>query len=146
MEGFGTNESEKAYSCDLEQGIGKEMADCFDKIIEIIIPHKVSKPVDHCKDCCCARSWLALCITKYTGKSIPEHIAELRTENDKLKWHDVNNTLPDQGQYCYLYIPSVNTQTTFRGWYNGEVWHTTLKSHTFTNKVTHWQVMTLPTL
>ena len=62
-----------------------------------------------------------------------------------MKWHDVNDTLPVQGQYCYLYIPSVNTQTTFRGWYNGEVWLTTLPSHTRTKKVTHWQVMTLPT-
>jgi len=32
----------------------------------------------HCKDCCCARSWEALGISEYTGKSIPEHIAALR--------------------------------------------------------------------
>lgn len=38
---------------------------------------------DHCKDCCCERSWKALGITKYTGKSISEHIAELK---DALQW------------------------------------------------------------
>ncbi len=32
----------------------------------------------HCRDCCCARSWKALGITEYTGKSIPEHIEQLR--------------------------------------------------------------------
>jgi hypothetical protein len=31
----------------------------------------------HCADCCCDKSWKALGITEYTGKSIPEHIAEL---------------------------------------------------------------------
>ena len=34
---------------------------------------------NHCVDCCCARSWKALGIVSYTGKSIPEHIEELRT-------------------------------------------------------------------
>ena len=34
--------------------------------------------MEHCKDCCCAQSWAALGITKYTGKSIPEHILELK--------------------------------------------------------------------
>ena len=27
---------------------------------------------EHCKDCCCARSWRALGIDSYTGESIPE--------------------------------------------------------------------------
>ncbi len=40
---------------------------------------------EHCKDCCCARSWKALGIARYTGKSIPEHISELRSEIDRLK-------------------------------------------------------------
>lgn len=35
---------------------------------------------EHCKDCCCAKSWKALGITQYTGKSIPEHIDALRTQ------------------------------------------------------------------
>ena len=34
----------------------------------------------HCKDCCCARSWDALGISAYTGKSIPEHITALREQ------------------------------------------------------------------
>ena len=34
--------------------------------------------INHCVDCCCAQSWKALGITEYTGKSIPEHIKELR--------------------------------------------------------------------
>lgn len=34
----------------------------------------------HCKDCCCAQSWKALGITQYTGKSIPEHITDLRNK------------------------------------------------------------------
>lgn len=33
---------------------------------------------EHCKDCCCARSWRALQITAFTGMSIAEHIEELR--------------------------------------------------------------------
>jgi hypothetical protein len=33
---------------------------------------------NHCRDCCCARSWDALGVSTYTGKSIPEHIGELR--------------------------------------------------------------------
>jgi hypothetical protein len=34
----------------------------------------------HCRDCCCAQSWLALGVYKYDGKSIPEHITALRDE------------------------------------------------------------------
>ena len=34
----------------------------------------------HCVDCCCARSWDALGVTEYDGKSIPEHITALRAE------------------------------------------------------------------
>ena len=41
------------------------------------------KPVEHCKDCCCARSWSALGITGYTGKSIVEHITELKAKSNK---------------------------------------------------------------
>lgn len=40
----------------------------------------------HCKDCCCARSWESLGITEYTGKSIPEHIKEIRqSEREKAR-------------------------------------------------------------
>jgi hypothetical protein len=41
---------------------------------------EMAKRIVHCKDCCCARSWRALGVTEYTGKSIPEHIEELRAE------------------------------------------------------------------
>jgi len=37
-----------------------------------------SDVVNHCVDCCCARSWSALGVTEYDGKSIPEHITRLR--------------------------------------------------------------------
>ena len=40
---------------------------------------------NHCKDCCCAQSWKALGVTEYTGKSIPEHIQELKQELFELK-------------------------------------------------------------
>lgn len=39
---------------------------------------------DHCKDCCCARSWTALGISGYTGKSIPEEIEAIRADRDRL--------------------------------------------------------------
>ena len=39
----------------------------------------------HCSDCCCARSWKALGVDKYDGKSIPEHIEQLHAENKLLK-------------------------------------------------------------
>ncbi len=35
---------------------------------------------NHCKDCCCAQAWKALGVSEYTGKSIVEHIEELKTE------------------------------------------------------------------
>ena len=39
---------------------------------------------NHCRDCCCAKSWEALGVHEYSGKSIPEHIAELKIERDNL--------------------------------------------------------------
>lgn len=38
--------------------------------------------MSHCQDCCCARSWEALGIDTYTGKSIAEHIQELKAQRD----------------------------------------------------------------
>lgn len=38
---------------------------------------------NHCNDCCCARSWKALGVSEYDGKSIPEHIAALRARLEK---------------------------------------------------------------
>lgn len=40
--------------------------------------------MNHCLDCCCARSWKALGVDSYTGKSIVEHIEELRSANAAL--------------------------------------------------------------
>ena len=39
----------------------------------------------HCKDCCCAQSWVALGITERTGLSIPEEIENLRSEIKRLQ-------------------------------------------------------------
>lgn len=47
---------------------------------------------NHCRDCCCARSWKALGITKYTGLSIPEHIELLKVQLEaELKWRRENS-------------------------------------------------------
>jgi hypothetical protein len=44
---------------------------------------------NHCKDCCCARSWEALGVTTYTGMSIVEHIEQLVAQRDALHAQDV---------------------------------------------------------
>lgn len=46
----------------------------------------------HCKDCCCARSWEALGIQSHTGRSIVEHIEMLRQQlatvtQERDDWH-----------------------------------------------------------
>ena len=38
------------------------------------------KKSEHCKDCCCAKSWEALGIKEFTGLSIPEEIQKLKKE------------------------------------------------------------------
>lgn len=40
----------------------------------------VSRDEEHCKDCCCARSWNALGGQTIPGGSIPQHIEELVSE------------------------------------------------------------------
>jgi hypothetical protein len=60
---------------------GEKLSDEF--IFDIYIPEL--KEENHCVDCCCAKSWEALGVTTYTGKSIPEHIEELVKENKNLK-------------------------------------------------------------
>ena len=42
---------------------------------------------NHCVDCCCARSWTALGVSEYDGKSIPEHITILRERIAALERH-----------------------------------------------------------
>lgn len=48
-----------------------------ERVMQVIRPY-LRTTDQHCKDCCCTRSWKALGITEYTGKSIAEHIEELR--------------------------------------------------------------------
>ena len=88
------------------------------------------------------------CVTHHSACDCREaYFKQLQAENERLQWHNVKELLPEnKGQYCYVYIPSVNTKTTFKGWYHPDkkVWLTTLKSHRGTNKVTHWQAVTLP--
>lgn len=49
----------------------------YRKEIKDLLDYATSN-TNHCKDCCCAKSWEALGIKEYTGKSIPEHISELK--------------------------------------------------------------------
>jgi hypothetical protein len=56
--------------------------------------HRTNDEVTHCRDCCCARSWKALGIAQYTGRSIPEHIEQLRAALVKAveviqTWHNM---------------------------------------------------------
>lgn len=43
----------------------------------------------HCEDCCCARSWDALGISEYTGRSIPDEIERLRKRVDEFERGEV---------------------------------------------------------
>ena len=56
-----------------------ELAASYDHIAERY-NEQCRRDKEHCRNCCCARSWAALGITEYTGKSIPEHIELLRSE------------------------------------------------------------------
>jgi len=49
--------------------------------------------INHCEDCCCAKSWEALGIAQYTNRSIPEEIFRLKEkllliESAVRKWQD----------------------------------------------------------
>ena len=54
------------------------------------------REASHCQDCCCAQSWAALGITKYTGRSIPEEITRLRAALIALA-----NRRYDDGTLCF---------------------------------------------
>jgi hypothetical protein len=58
---------------------------------------------NHCKDCCCARSWEALGAKEYTGKGIPEHITELRNDLAKYKAFWEHSRLADKEQWEYYH-------------------------------------------
>lgn len=56
------------------------------KLIEAALAaERQKRDSEHCRDCCCARAWKALGVTEFTGKSIPEHIASLTEENERLR-------------------------------------------------------------
>lgn len=64
---------------------------------------------EHCKDCCCARSWAALGITEYTGKGIPEHIGDLKRElaAEKAKCAEYRKQVFSMYYYCVNHPHSV---------------------------------------
>lgn len=61
-------------------------------------------------------------------------------------WISVEDRLPEESKTCFIYLPSVNKHTAFKGFCDdlNNIWHTKLKSHARTNKVTHW--MPIPEL
>ncbi len=94
----------------------------------------------HCKDCCCAKSWEALCITEYTGKSIPEHIAELR------EWRSIE-TAPDN-ELVLLYSPSAENRLSrieigyaAHGFKRNSLGVSNMSFHAF---ATHWMPLPAP--
>ena len=104
----------------------------------------MSEEDNHCKDCCCARSWEALGITEYTGKSIPEHISELQAENERLKkelekhrWIPVAERLPELGD-MYQVLRKHNQYPTTREYME------TLKLWDSHDTITHWKEITKP--
>ena len=68
--------------------------------------HETVEPyeyLEHCKDCCCARSWKALGVTTYTGMTIVEHIKQLVQQHDTLRTQAralAKVTLKDRAEAC----------------------------------------------
>ena len=56
---------------------------------------------NHCVDCCCARSWTALGVSEYDGKSIPEHITILR---ERIAALEAALDTETQGRYSALML------------------------------------------
>ena len=59
--------------------------------------------LEHCEDCCCARSWKALGVTTYTGMTIVEHIKQLVQQHDTLRTQArelAEVTLKDRAEAC----------------------------------------------
>ncbi len=56
---------------------------------------------NHCQDCCCAKAWEALDISEHTGKSIPEHIEDMRDalEDALATWED--RDIPNERQVAW---------------------------------------------
>ena len=83
--------SEHKYQ-DLRQQLADKTRECDEK---------------HCPDCCCGASWKALGISENTGKSIPDHINQLRAENVELK--------QDKERLDWLEKVSTNSMEYFQG-------------------------------
>ncbi len=81
-------------------------------------------PDEHCKDCCCARSWAALGITEYTGHSIPEHIRMLREEVERLR----ESAVPDLVNALRAAVEVIGTWHNMEGPGAVEVWPIYLRS------------------
>lgn len=74
------NLREQVTKIALRHGIAEEPAyEAADSILQLFAERK-----NHCLDCCCARAWRALGITKYTRKSIAEHISEHVAVGEKM--------------------------------------------------------------
>lgn len=71
---------------------------------------------------------------------------KLQAELEKHRWIPVSERLPEDGQFCHLYMPEFNSNCPQKGWYlpDKKVWMTLLKSHNRTRKVTHWKPIILP--
>ncbi len=84
-------------------------------------------------------------LADWTRKACVE-IDKLQAELEQYQPISVSEGLPDRNTYCHLYMPSVNANSPFKGWYltDKKHWLTTLKSHSRTNKVTHWWPVILP--
>ena len=54
----------------------------YRKEIKDLLDHALN---NHCIDCCCQRSWEALGLKEYSGKSIPEEIEKIMLENERLR-------------------------------------------------------------
>lgn len=80
---------------------------------------------NHCRDCCCAQAWQALGVSEYDGKSIPEHITELREELAALK--AINSSMADDvcsmtGVYDELAALKRRRCDECSGWHNYEAY------------------------
>jgi len=76
-------------------------------------------------------------------KKQAERIEEMKEQN---RWIPVSERLPEEGQFCHLYMPEFNSNCPQKGLYlsDKKVWLTTIKYRKRTRKVTHWKPIILP--
>lgn len=77
--------SYKAVNIEYVEWLEAQLAEARTSYDHIAVRYndQVRQENEHCKDCCCARSWKALGIDHYTGESIPEHIEALRKDAER---------------------------------------------------------------